>query len=149
MSDVQISPKGFTPAVLLCMFFGIIGIHRFYVGKIGTGILMLVTFGGLGIWTLIDYIILLTGGFRDKQGLRILMPESDNVSSKDFTPTALLCMFFGWLGLHRFYVGKIGTGILMLVTFGALGIWTLIDFIILVSGSFTDKQGLPIRQTAH
>ena len=149
MSDVQISPKGFTPTVLLCMFFGLLGIHRFYVGKIGTGLLQLVTFGAFGIWTLIDYIILLTGSFRDKEGFRVLMPESDNISSKDFTPTALLCMFFGWLGFHRFYVGKILTGILMLLTLGGFGIWALIDFIILVSGSFTDKQGLPIRQTAH
>ena len=47
--------------------------------------------------------------------------------------------------IHRFYVGKIGTGILQLITLGAFGIWTLIDFIMIVVGKFTDKQGLPIK----
>ncbi len=56
------------PAALLCFFFGVFGVHRFYVGKIGTGILQLLTFGGLGLWALIDFIIILVGSFRDKEG---------------------------------------------------------------------------------
>ena len=67
------------------------------------------------------------------------------VSEKGFVPTILLCFFFGVLGVHRFYVGKIGTGILQLVTIGGLGIWALVDFIMIVVGSFKDKQGLPIK----
>ena len=47
---------------------GVFGAHRFYVGKIGTGILMLLTLGGLGIWSLIDFIIIAVGSFKDKQG---------------------------------------------------------------------------------
>ena len=46
---------------------------------------------------------------------------------------------------HRFYLGKIGTGILMLITFGGLYIWTLIDFIFAVSGAMKDKDGKPIK----
>lgn len=42
--------------------------HRFYVGKVGTGILQLLTLGGLGIWALIDFIIIVVGQFRDAQG---------------------------------------------------------------------------------
>jgi TM2 domain-containing membrane protein YozV len=43
-------------------------VHRFYVGKIGTGILQIVTFGGLGLWVLIDFIMILLGNFKDKDG---------------------------------------------------------------------------------
>jgi len=57
---------------------------------------------------------------------------------------AVVCFFLGFLGVHRFMVGKIGTGVLMIVTFGGLGIWTLIDFIMILLGKFTDKSGTPI-----
>lgn len=69
--DLEVSEKGFVPTILLCFFLGAFGIHRFYVGKVGTGILMLITLGGLGIWTLIDFIIIVTGGFKDRDGLPI------------------------------------------------------------------------------
>ena len=67
------------------------------------------------------------------------------VSEKGFVPTLLLCFFLGGIGVHRFYVGKIGTGILMIVTLGGFGIWTLVDFVMIAVGAFTDKQGLPIK----
>ena len=63
------SEKGFVPALLLCLLLGGLGVHRFYVGKIGTGILMLVTLGGFGIWALIDLIVIAVGSFKDKNGL--------------------------------------------------------------------------------
>lgn len=67
----EISEKGFVPTLLLCFFLGIFGVHRFYVGKIGTGILMVFTLGGLGIWSLIDFVMIACGNFKDKQGLLI------------------------------------------------------------------------------
>lgn len=48
---------------------------------------------------------------------------------------------FGGIGVHRFYAGKIGTGILQLITLGGCGIWTLVDLIMIIIGNFTDKDG--------
>ena len=66
-------------------------------------------------------------------------------SDKDFLATLLLCLFIGVLGVHRFYVGKIGTGLLWLFTGGLFGIGWLVDLIFIITGNFTDKQGNVIR----
>jgi len=65
-----ISPKSRLAALLLCFFVGVLGVHRFYVGKIGTGIIWIVTLGGgFGIGTLVDFIMIICGSFKDKEGL--------------------------------------------------------------------------------
>ena len=64
-----------------------------------------------------------------------------DISEKKRLVAFLLCFFFGYLGIHRFYVGKVGTGIAMIFTLGGLGIWVLIDFIMIIVGSFKDKEG--------
>ncbi|MGE7913258.1 TM2 domain-containing protein [Lysinibacillus xylanilyticus] len=69
------------------------------------------------------------------------------MSDKSFVATLLLCIFLGSLGIHRFYAGKIGTGILMVLTLGGLGIWTLIDLIMIIVGKFTDKDGNLIKSS--
>ena len=65
------SEKNFVAALILCLLLGSLGIHRFYAGRIVTGILMILTLGGLGIWTLIDIIMIATGSFKDSKGLKI------------------------------------------------------------------------------
>jgi TM2 domain-containing membrane protein YozV len=65
------SDKTILPAFLLAFFFGVFGAHRFYVGKIGTAILQLCTLGGLGIWSTIDWILILCKAFTDGQGRRM------------------------------------------------------------------------------
>jgi TM2 domain-containing membrane protein YozV len=66
-------------------------------------------------------------------------------SPKNWIVTLLLCWFLGVYGAHRFYAGKIGSGVLQLLTLGGLGIWTLIDLIMIIVGSFKDNDGLPIK----
>lgn len=73
--------------------------------------------------------------------------ENTAISDKGFVPTALLCFFLGVLGVHRFYVGKVGTGIIQLLTLGGLGIWALIDLIMIICGTFTDKNGAKIKMS--
>lgn len=60
--------KPWMMTLLLCLFAGSFGVHSFYVGKIGIGIAQLLTFGGCGIWTLIDLIMIITGKYTDGQG---------------------------------------------------------------------------------
>jgi TM2 domain-containing membrane protein YozV len=62
------SRKSWLVLFILALLFGAFGVHRFYAGKIGTGILMFFTFGGFGIWYIIDLLIIITGNFTDSNG---------------------------------------------------------------------------------
>lgn len=66
-------------------------------------------------------------------------------SEKTWIATFLLCFFLGGIGAHRFYVGRTGSAIAMLLTLGGLGIWTLIDLIVILCGNFKDNNGIPIK----
>jgi len=76
-----------------------------------------------------------------------LPPETHQpeVSERSRGVAVALGFFGGFFGLHRFYVGKNGTGVAMLVTFGGLGIWWLYDMVLLVTGEFRDADDLPLR----
>lgn len=69
----------------------------------------------------------------------------NETSKKERLSALLFVCFLGSFGGHRFYVGKVGTGILWLCTFGCLGVGTLVDFCRIVAGSFKDKQGKPLK----
>lgn len=61
----------FYPTYFLCLFLGVFGVHRFYNGQVKSGIVQLLTFGGCGFWWLIDMVIILTGKFKDQNGVDI------------------------------------------------------------------------------
>ena len=63
------------------------------------------------------------------------------MNAKSKMVALLLCIFLGGLGIHRFYVGKIGTGIIWLLTGGCFGIGYIVYFVMIASGKFTDKAG--------
>mgnify|MGYP000202176321 CR=1 FL=1 len=67
-------------------------------------------------------------------------------SDKSKIVALLLCVFLGILGFHRFYVGKVGTGIIYLFTGGILGIGWILDIIKICTGTFRDGAGAPLRQ---
>lgn len=60
--------RDFLTTLLLAIFVGWIGVHRFYTGNTGVGIAQLFTLGGCGIWTLVDIILIAAGTYRDGQG---------------------------------------------------------------------------------
>jgi hypothetical protein len=72
--SLHASDKKLVPAALLCVVLGVFGAHRFYVGKIGTGLAQLFTLGGLGLWMLYDLILILTAQFTDADDRRVSEP---------------------------------------------------------------------------
>ena len=109
----------------LLWIFGFSGAHRFYYGRQGTGVIWFFTAGLFLIGWIIDLF---------------LIPSMDRAADRRFVagPTGysvawILLTFLGWLGVHRFYIGKWGTGILYLLTLGLLGIGLLYDFLTLNS----------------
>lgn len=74
----QISNKSRTTAFLLAFILGVFGAHRFYVGKHGTAILQMLTFGGFGVWLMIDIVFILVGNFRDKKGYKVKNWDPEN-----------------------------------------------------------------------
>jgi TM2 domain-containing membrane protein YozV len=107
----------------LLWLVGFTGAHRFYYGKVASGILWFFTLGLLGIGWLVDIV---------------LIPDMDRDARQQFAPGSidynaawLLLIFLGPLGLHRFLQGKYGTGLVYLLTCGLLGTGVVYDVLTL------------------
>ena len=73
-----------------------------------------------------------------------LLETREHASDRSRLVALLFAWFFGMLGIHRFYVNRVGSGILWLLTFGLFGIGVLVDIILIASGKFTDREGKPL-----
>lgn len=100
--------------------FGFLGAHRFYYGKPVTGTLWFFTLGLFFIGWIIDLFLIPS---MDREADRKYRAGSIN-----YTAAWILLTFLGWLGIHRFYMGKIVTGLLYLFTAGLLGVGWLYDY---------------------
>lgn len=107
----------------LLWIFGFFGAHRFYYGRPVTGIIWFFTGGLLLIGWLVD--LFLIPGMDREADYRF------NSGPINYSIAWILLTFLGWLGIHRFYMGKWGTGLLYLLTFGLLGFGLLYDYLTL------------------
>lgn len=103
----------------LLWIVGFIGVHRFYFGKKITGVIWFCTLGLLGIGWIID--LFLIPSMSREASVRY------TTGLYDYTVGWLLLAFGGVFGLHRFYLGKIATGLIFLITFGLFGLGLLYD----------------------
>lgn len=101
------SERRYATAVLFSLFLGNLGVDRFYMGYVGLGILKLITFGGLGIWALVDLFLILTGNLRDSNGRELVGRENDKKS--------LTYITIAYLSLQALTI--IGLGIILLFGF--------------------------------
>ena len=70
-SVIESHQRNYYIALVLSVVVGMLGVDRFYLGKIGTGILKLITGGGFGIWYIVDIVLIAVGDMRDKNGRRL------------------------------------------------------------------------------
>ena len=107
----------------LLWIFGFIGAHRFYYGRQVSGVIWFFTLGLFFIGWIID-LLLIPGMSHDADSRFVPGP-------KDYDLAWILLTFLGWLGIHRFYMGKFFTGLIYMLSGGLLGLGILWDFLTL------------------
>ena len=128
-------------AFLLSAFRGAWGADRFYMGQTGLGIAKLLTCGGLGIWSVIDLILIGMGKMQDSDGMTLSREPVAGTPQKSQGTAFLLAYFLGIVGADRFYLGQTGLGIAKLLTCGGLGIWAVVDLVLIGMGKMKDAEG--------
>jgi TM2 domain-containing membrane protein YozV len=119
-----------------------LGADRFYLGQTGLGVLKLLTCGGLGIWHMIDMILAALGELKDSEGKRLQPPELvEGTPTVNGNHVLLAGVLAGNLGIDRFLLGHTALGVIKLLTCGGLGIWHLVDLILVATGKVRDARG--------
>ena len=157
-------------ALILCLV-GLFGAHRFYIGRYKSGLVMCLTilagifsplwagnskmetvaaFVMLGVilWWAMDMIRILSGGLTDAEGMRLGWRAGPSQVPERSRQVATFLVLLGPLGAHRFYLGQIWYGLLMLFTFGGYGVLWLIELWLVLSGRVRDKERRALRSGA-
>jgi TM2 domain-containing membrane protein YozV len=170
-SAAMVSPHMLQTVGILAIALGWLGVHRFYVGRMTTGAVFaalgVLTFVSGGVWVfsipllvlvVLDLVKIWNREFTDRRGMRIMRYNSmdkktyaarrlqqdirdPNASQQSRSVALLLSIFLGFFGVHRFYAGRIGSGFGMLFTLGGLGIWWIVDIVIVACGQLKDGEG--------
>ena len=157
--DPVIVSRKHSAAVVLSVLLGGLGIDRMYTGRVALGILKLL-FGWLtfGIWPIVDVILMGSGKARDGTGTPLIAyddgnpsqprpgespPQPATASHKHFV-AVVLSVLLGVLGIDRMYTGRVGLGILKLITLGGVFVWWIVDMCLMGMGSARDGNGNPL-----